>query len=43
MGTYVGEQIQSSQFQSYNDIFDDTSGDAGIDLIVFVPLHMFPH
>jgi hypothetical protein len=22
--------IQSSQFQSYNDIFDDTSGDAGI-------------
>ena len=29
-GTYVGEQIQSSQFQSYNDIFDDTSGDAGI-------------
>jgi len=29
-GTYGGEQIQSSQFQSYNDIFDDTSGDAGI-------------
>ena len=29
-GTYSGEQIQSSQFQSYNDIFDDTSGDAGI-------------
>ena len=23
-------KIQSSQFQSYNDIFDDTSGDAGI-------------
>jgi len=30
VGTYGGEQIQSSQFQSYNDIFDDTSGDAGI-------------
>ena len=29
-GTYSGEQIQSSQFQSYNDIFEDTSGDAGI-------------
>ena len=29
-GTYNGEQIQSSQFQSYNDIFDDTSGDSGI-------------
>jgi|TARA_R110000823_G_scaffold242437_2_gene366886 hypothetical protein len=29
-GSYGGEQIQSSQFQSYNDIFDDTSGDAGI-------------
>lgn len=29
-GTYAGVQIQSSQFQSYNDIFDDTSGDAGI-------------
>ena len=29
-GTYGGEQIQSSKFQSYNDIFDDTSGDAGI-------------
>ena len=29
-GTYNGEQIQSSQVQSYNDIFDDTSGDAGI-------------
>jgi hypothetical protein len=29
-GTYGGEQIQSSQFQSYNDIFDNTSGDAGI-------------
>ena len=29
-GTYGGEQIQSSQFQSYNDIFDDTSGDSGI-------------
>ena len=29
-GTYGGEQIQSSQFQSYNDIFDDKSGDAGI-------------
>ena len=29
-GTYGGEQIQSSQFQSYNDIFDDTSDDAGI-------------
>ena len=29
-GTYGSEQIQSSQFQSYNDIFDDTSGDAGI-------------
>ena len=29
-GIYGGEQIQSSQFQSYNDIFDDTSGDAGI-------------
>ena len=29
-GTYGAEQIQSSQFQSYNDIFDDTSGDAGI-------------
>ena len=29
-GTYGGEQIQSSQFQSYNDIFDDTSGDACI-------------
>ena len=29
-GTYGGEEIQSSEFQSYNDIFDDTSGDAGI-------------
>jgi|TARA_R100001163_G_scaffold1123_1_gene1660 hypothetical protein len=29
-GTYNDEQIQSSQFQSYNDIFDDTSGDSGI-------------
>ena len=29
-GTYGGETIQSSQFQSYNDIFDDTSGDSGI-------------
>lgn len=29
-GTYAAEQIQSSQFQNYNDIFDDTSGDAGI-------------
>ena len=29
-GTYGSEQIQSSQFQSYNDIFDDTSGDAGV-------------
>jgi len=29
-GTYGAEQIQSSQFQSYNDIFDDTSGDAGV-------------
>tara|TARA_R110000744_G_scaffold282777_2_gene394394 strand:- start:2217 stop:2627 length:411 start_codon:yes stop_codon:yes gene_type:complete len=29
-GSYGGEQIQSSQFQSYNDIFDNTSGDAGI-------------
>tara|TARA_R100001163_G_C5031018_1_gene171223 strand:+ start:606 stop:1022 length:417 start_codon:yes stop_codon:yes gene_type:complete len=29
-GTYAGEQIQSSQFQNYNDIFDDTSGNAGI-------------
>ena len=29
-GTYGDETIQSSQFQSYNDIFDDTSGDAGI-------------
>ena len=29
-GTYNSEKIQSSQFQSYNDIFDDTSGDSGI-------------
>ena len=29
-GVYNDETIQSSQFQSYNDIFDDTSGDAGI-------------
>jgi len=29
-GLYNDETIQSSQFQSYNDIFDDTSGDAGI-------------
>tara|TARA_Y100000401_G_C8321663_1_gene225650 strand:+ start:1116 stop:1526 length:411 start_codon:yes stop_codon:yes gene_type:complete len=29
-GDYGGETIQSSQFQSYNDIFDDTSGDSGI-------------
>ena len=29
-GTYNQEEIQSSQFQSYNDIFDDTSGDSGI-------------
>ena len=29
-GIYGDETIQSSQFQSYNDIFDDTSGDAGI-------------
>ena len=29
-GTYGGEIIQSSQFQTYNDIFDDTSGDSGI-------------
>ena len=29
-GTYGGEQIQSSQFQGYNDIFDSTSGDSGI-------------
>lgn len=29
-GTYGGEKIQSSQFQSYNDIFDDSSGDAGV-------------
>ena len=27
---YATIKIQSSQFQSYNDIFDDTSGDAGI-------------
>ena len=27
---YTTIDIQSSQFQSYNDIFDDTSGDAGI-------------
>ena len=27
---YAGENIQSSEFQSYNDIFDDTSGNAGI-------------
>jgi len=29
-GTYGGEEIQSSEFQSYNDIFDDTSGNAGV-------------
>jgi len=29
-GVYNDETIQSSQFQSYNDIFDDTSSDAGI-------------
>ena len=29
-GDYGGETIQSSQFQTYNDIFDDTSGDSGI-------------
>ena len=29
-GDYGSETIQSSQFQSYNDIFDDTSGDSGI-------------
>ena len=29
-GTYGNEQIQSSQFKSYNDLFDDTSGDSGI-------------
>ena len=29
-GTYGSEQIQSSQFKSYNDLFDDTSGDSGI-------------
>lgn len=29
-GDYGGETIQSSQFQSYSDIFDDTSGDSGI-------------
>ena len=27
---YATIKIQSSQFQSYNDIFDDTSGDSGI-------------
>lgn len=29
-GTYGGEQIQSSEFQGYNDIFDATSSNAGI-------------
>lgn len=29
-GDYGGETIQSSQFESYSDIFDDTSGDSGI-------------
>jgi len=28
--TYAGEDIQSSEFQGYNDIFDNTSGNAGI-------------
>ena len=28
--TYEGIQIQSSQFQSYNDLFDDDSGNEGI-------------
>ena len=28
--TYNTIQIQSSQFQGYNDIFDNTSGDEGI-------------
>lgn len=28
--TYAGEEIQSSEFQGYNDIFDDNSGNAGI-------------
>tara|TARA_R110001606_G_scaffold398949_2_gene579673 strand:+ start:2670 stop:3083 length:414 start_codon:yes stop_codon:yes gene_type:complete len=29
-GTYNGEEIQSSEFQGYNDIFDATSSNAGI-------------
>ena len=27
---YAGENIQSSEFQGYNDIFDNTSSNAGI-------------